>query len=510
MQELTAAEELGKCTEPLNSQWRPEFATLVGRAYTKDVKRYLSSVQRTVGVIREDWCMDVLREQGFNLGEEYARSSYEPKELFEALKQYDGPSTWNFQDQASWSNLQRAVSKTESYFKDFFGTLSSLPIDDGLWNSVKKETSSGLPSLAPKKLVFKFELERARKLVEAEKAEYTGTVDRRTKHESPEPCVAYYRTQASINEDGSPKKKVRMVWGYPLAMILLEACYARPVIDQMLTSVTPISLGYRKSELGAMVLSAAWWPVAGTFDWSKWDANCPTRLIMEGFRIIRKFFTNVDEDQWRLITRYFCSCPILMPDGQVYVKRRKGIPSGSFFTSLIGSICNMIAIHFLAFQQGLDVIGLHVLGDDSFVGFTGNIDIGKMTSEAKSFFGMKLNLDKLAYGGPRSNPRYLGHNWFRGRIRRPVIETAQRVAYPERYNRFWWEDRLDKLLSLYGDNVDAWPLVHRILVEKGFATRHGSGDQFLLKLFRDMGGFTQTESPEDVGSRKRIAAASLK
>jgi hypothetical protein len=506
----TAAEKLDNLPTSGNLSDAPEFTTLVGQSYAGDISKYLSVANRAVGTIREEWAMDVLRSQGYDLGEEYARSDYKPEEVFNALKEYDGPSTWKMQDERVWGCFQRAVSKVESYFKDFYGTLSPLPLDERLWESVKKETSSGLPSLAPKRLVFKLELERARKMLEGEREERAGLHRKHEKRHGPEPAVAYYRTQASIHEDGTPKKKVRMVWGYPLSMILHEACYARPVIDQILKSTTPISLGYRKTELGAQVLSAAWWPVAGTFDWSKWDARCPTRLIMEGFRIIKKFFHEVDEAQWDMITRYFCTCPILMPNAKVYKRRRRGIPSGSYFTSLIGSICNMIAIHFLAFLQELDVVGLYVLGDDSFVGFTSNVDIGMMVRDAWTFMGMKLNLDKLAYGGPRMNPRYLGHNWFRGRIRRPVIETAQRIVYPERYNRFWWEDRLDKLISLYGDNVDAWPLIHRILVEKGFATRHGSGDQFLLKLFRDLGGFVQTESPEEVGSRKRFAAATLK
>jgi len=231
---------------------------------------------------------------------------------------------------------------------------------------------------------------------------------------------------------------------------------------------------------------------------------------MEAFLIIRKFFKEVDDDAWNLITRYFATAGVVMPDGLVYNRRRKGIPSGSFFTSLVGSIANMIAIIFLAMKQGLDVIGIFVLGDDSDAGFTGDVNVGRMESDAKFHFGMKLNLDKLVYGGSKIRPHYLGHDWDRGRIARPVIETAQRVKFPERYHKDWWMLREDKLISLYGDNIYAWPLIHRIMVEKRLATAFGSGDQFLLKQFHDLGGFTQTESPENVGERKRFAAATFK
>jgi len=497
-----------KETEPKNSGARV-FSTLVGRRYKGDVSKYQRTANRLVGTIREEWCNKVLEDQGFNIGDEFARSEYDPEQLWSAFQGYDGPSKFDLSDPFLKDCWHRAVSKVESYFKDLYNSIDPLPMDENLWDVVKKQTSSGLPSLAPKKLVFKDELARAKALVHRERSQRIGKDDAASKIPGPEPCVAYYRTQASI-KDGVPKKKVRLVWGYPLSMILIEACYARPLIDLLLTAVTPISLGYRKSELGAKVASSSWWPVSCTFDWSGWDRNAPTQIASEAFRISKKFFRTVDEDHWSLMTRYFRTCALLMPDGFVYGRRRKGIPSGSFWTSVVGSIGNMLAIHFLAFALGLDVIGIDVLGDDSRVGLTGDIDIVKMAKIALAVFGMKLNLEKLSYGGPNVHPRYLGHDWFRGRIRRPVIETVQRIKYPERFNAHWWTDRYDKLISLYGDNVDAWPLIYGILKRKGLAYRHGSGEQFLLRSFKDVGGFTQTESPELRGERKRFAAASLK
>jgi len=486
-----------------------EFTTLRRRRYNGDVSKYTKVVNKVVGTIREEWCDRVLADQGFSLGEEYSRSEYQPEQLFDAFKNYDGPSKFNIRGDER-AAFTRAVSKVESHFAVFYGSLQPLKLDSDLWDVVKKETSSGLPSLMPKRLVFDQSIDRATRLLERERLFLDGAdLSARKDLPPPEPCVAFYRTQASI-KDGKPKKKTRFVWGFPLEMILIEALYARPIIDCLLTAVTPISLGYRKSELGAMMASTAWWPVTGTFDWSKWDSNVPTQLVSESFRIARKFFREVDESAWHLITSYFATCGVVMPDSFLYTRRRKGIPSGSFFTSIIGSIANMIAIHFLAYLQGLNVIGIHVYGDDSRVGFTGNIDVKRLEQDGSRCFGMKLNLEKLSYGGPNVSPRYLGHDWYRGRIRRPVVETAQRIIYPERYNPEWYEDRYSKLISLYGDNVDAWPLILKILKEKGLALRFGSGEQFLLGQFRDTAGFTETESPELRGQRKRFAAATFK
>jgi hypothetical protein len=485
----------------------PEFTTLVGRDYNGSVEKYTRSVSRRIGVIKQDWTNDVLLSQGFALGEEYARSEYHVDLLYESLMNYDGPSTWTMRDPKDWAVWRRAVSKVESKFKDYYGSIKSLPLDENLWDAIKTETSSGLPDLLPKRLVFASELLKAQRILAQEKARSMG--DKVSNPLNPEPCVAYFRTQTSIN-GGKPKKKVRLVWGMPLSQILIEATYARPAIDLILSAVTPITIGFRKSELGAMMGSTEWWPVAGTFDWSKWDAFCPTQLIMEAFRIVRRMFTDVDDSVWNQITRYFCTCSILMPNGKVYSRRRRGIPSGSFFTSLIGSIANLLAIHFLAYQQNVDVIDAMVLGDDSCVGFVSQINVGRMVKDAKYYLGMKLNLDKLVYGGSRANPHYLGHDWIKGRICRPIVETVQRIQYPERYDSDWWVNRYHKLVSLYGDNVWAWPLIVKILKEKGLATLLGSGEQFLLKTFVDIGGFTMTESPEKRAERKRFALATLK
>jgi hypothetical protein len=49
---------------------------------------------------------------------------------------------------------------------------------------------------------------------------------------------------------------------------------------------------------------------------------------------------------FQFIKKYFINTKMMLPNGDIYQKA-DGLPSGSTFTSLIGSIVNMIVIDFL-------------------------------------------------------------------------------------------------------------------------------------------------------------------
>lgn len=53
----------------------------------------------------------------------------------------------------------------------------------------------------------------------------------------------------------------------------------------------------------------------------------------------------------------------MMPDGRTYVKNH-GIPSGSQFTSIIGTVINLRRTIFLLLKQGIKPLFYKALGDD--------------------------------------------------------------------------------------------------------------------------------------------------
>lgn len=101
-----------------------------------------------------------------------------------------------------------------------------------------------------------------------------------------------------------------------------------------------------------------------TLDWSRFDTTLPAFLLNDVFDMLRGFISfnkmkcddeiiEYTESKAREYERIFdwvqynfIHTKIMLPDATTYQKH-SGIPSGSFLTSIIGSISNMIMIETL-------------------------------------------------------------------------------------------------------------------------------------------------------------------
>lgn len=337
------------------------------------------------------------------------RSAYEPSQLFnEQFTNYWDSREVRFDE----AILRRVFSQAVKAFvkgKVDIVPLEFVPVED------KLDKNAGLPSLGKKHEEYVSSINRA-------KAVSTGRV-------APQPCVAFYRTQEN--------NKTRLVWGYPFEMVLLEGRFAQPWMDYAKSNVIPYTVGLNTFALNGRLRSLEWSNTKYCLDWSKFDSTVPRRLIKMAFDVVECCFrtegwSEQDWREWGIVKLYFMTAPLLMPDGFIYHGRRRGIPSGSWFTQIIGSIVNYLAVNYIAAIEGLVVSPNSVFfGDDAVIGLEGWPDVFRWAKVAETL-GMKISVEKqyLTHG---TEIHFLGHYWGHVMPTRPLRETLARLATSERY-----------------------------------------------------------------------------
>jgi len=287
---------------------------------------------------------------------------------------------------------------------------------------------------------------------------------------APAPAVAYYRTQV---------KKVRLVWAVPFEMIMIEGMYGYPLIDALSAVSTPYVIGHSRSWLqtavqGSSSTTGGWWSV----DFSKFDSSLPPVLTHAAFDLLREIIPG-EEPVWSLITRYFHTCPIVMPDGLLYKGRRKGVPSGSLFTQIIDSLCNMIVIEYLALRMKLRIKRYFVYGDDAIVRLSLRPDFSTAASVVDEL-GLKINLEKQYFS---RDPHFLGHHFSASNLswRRDAGEVLNRFCFPERPKNLLYPERIARAIQYLIESPndrDLWRVIGQYVNllthgEPGFPTEPG-------------------------------------
>jgi len=431
----------------INKSFRFESISHRGQYHGKRAEAILRSLSSPGGVIVEHHVRRALEEQGFDLIiDRDNKSVYDPTKLFDALKKYDGHSGLHVDDKT----YKQALAITMA---NFGGSKTLLPISDKgeLRKAIKGEKSSGAPLFTSKADAFDVDYMRMIKFAKGEVAA--------------QPCVAYHRIQ---HGDSGPK--TRLVWGYPLHMTLLEAKYARPLIEYFLDRRTPMAFGLHRHELAARLVPIGNSGVRYCFDFSGYDATLHPRLLSMAFMVLKSHFVSVDDLEWDRMVHYFIHTPIIMPDANLYVVHQ-GVPSGSFFTQLIDSVLNFFALQYAAIKLvGKPILPdkVLVLGDDGIFGFDAFIPISVWATTFKDL-GLRLNSEKseiLRFGESVS---FLGHTWDRGLVNRDLDDIAKRLAFPERIVKID-DPRLrivSRVLAFGSDAINAHLIIMRWARYKG-------------------------------------------
>jgi hypothetical protein len=410
----------------------------------KEFGRRMPSLQADGGLIVETHVKRSLEQQGFKFNDDLDnKSESATTALFDALARYSSPLEETV-DGKSYEIAERFAFKV---FGPDASDVKTLPLDESLAEVIHSTTSSGAPEFVVKKVAFAKDLARAKRIL-ADKVRFPY-------------CMPYRRTQHG--EDGP---KTRLVWGYPLSMVLIEAQFAVPLIRRFIRSQSPMMFGMYDGAAGGRLSAVENAGVRYAIDFSGFDSRLSVRLINSAFSVLATHFGEFTMDErrsWNVVKRYFLNTPIAMPDGRLYMTRR-GVPSGSFFTQLVDSIANFIAVQY-AFhrttKRTVDPDRIFVLGDDCILGFNEYVGLGDLSQKFLEL-GLRLNKSKTGISRGGEPMAFLGHMWWHGLKFRPIEELAKRAVYPERHSHQTKVNPFSRTQAIALSCTNGWELLQAL------------------------------------------------
>jgi len=246
-------------------------------------------------------------------------------------------------------------------------------------------------------------------------------------------------------QHGHAGPKTRLVWMAPLPTTIVGSRFSKRVMEN-LSRTRPFVWGTHGVERGAILSEIeSKFRYVYSLDFSKFDSTVPARMIDDAFRVARTHLdlTEQDQDVWTRYVNDFIHSRIIAPDGHVY-QVHKGIPSGSAFTSIIGSIVNLILVSYMWHSitgHELPHDRVLVMGDDVIIGSNTYVTKSQLASAATDL-GFAVSVEKTdivdtskTTNDWRSHTHFVGYHWLHGQPHREEREIVKSAVYPERHRR---------------------------------------------------------------------------
>jgi hypothetical protein len=264
-----------------------------------------------------------------------------------------------------------------------------------------------------------------------------------------------------ISYNPSFNMKDRVVWVIDGGTVLFEGKYAKPLYEFFKERLNLYVGGKDPETLRYMIhqgrKNANWW--LGT-DISHFDASLPKELINVCFEIVSDYFDDECRRELDWIRFNFTHTALFVPNQGFFVKDH-GVPSGSAFTQIVGTLANCIinlssivaTAHLSSVTEMVSWLerefgnhqyqyALFGMGDD-FLLFPRNYRITEdVVNEVSTFigttFGMKVNPQKCAWGYRLSDPHFLKREWRSGGEWQEPVALLVNVVHPE-HDRWYKE-----------------------------------------------------------------------
>jgi hypothetical protein len=243
------------------------------------------------------------------------------------------------------------------------------------------------------------------------------------------PDKAFARSQLALRAN----PKIRHVWGRAFHNILIEGLTAQPIIERAMSIDTPIYIGRDlHKDLPFTIIRQLRDDnsVCYGLDFSAFDARMNSYLVEEAFNMIERHIQTTNYQPFYYARNLFQRTPVVMPDGNLYIVKT-GIPSGSMFTQLIGSITNLVLIYAVQLRFLGRIYETYVLGDDSlFAMEDALLDISE-AADWLSSFGQVLNQEKTILTRKYSEIVFLGHNFYGSSVTRDDFTCLSLALFTE-------------------------------------------------------------------------------
>nr|APG78164.1 RdRp [Beihai partiti-like virus 11] len=253
------------------------------------------------------------------------------------------------------------------------------------------------------------------------------------------PYVAWTRTQIGTFD----QPKIRHVWGAAFENVILEGINAYPLIMAYHNSDTPIVIGSNTFRKIPQIINQCLRevssndPVVGVgLDFSGFDQSVQPWLIRDAFDVLKeniRFKDDMARWAWSYSVHHFIHKTVVMPDGIMW-QVNSGIPSGSYFTQLIGSIVNHIVITYVQLRIYGRSLQTWVLGDDSLFQAPGSLmdwpDLNTFDQVIREF-GMKISPHKSIVTRNSQELEFLGHAVRGLRVSREEWKLLRLVLHSE-------------------------------------------------------------------------------
>lgn len=215
------------------------------------------------------------------------------------------------------------------------------------------------------------------------------------------------------------KTKGRIIWSVPIEVVLFEGQYACPYYQWIKQNQRcPIMLGRDNKARVFQYVNQCQDKTRVTLDWSQFDSRVPGWLIAI---VLKHLISNIDflfgenvDDVIKMNCSYFIHTRVVSKTYHVDFVKHQGIPSGSMWTQIVGSICNMLVVRHCLNKRGV-FFGDHlVLGDDTIFSLTTQDSrtamsiLHQLSKDAADLFGFSLNVDKCDISQPGDPVSFIG------------------------------------------------------------------------------------------------------